>query len=237
MKWMTIAALCALALAGLTALVTAGPLMPVEIEVIRWAVGLRNEALTGFIQLLTFISSAAPALLITLGLSALELRRELRREWQRGEISRSLPERVYAVMRSYAYWPTLAYAGALACNIAMRIAVGRMPPEVDYIPHLLPEFRAEFQGFSFPSGHAGAAVVAYISLAIIASRWTRARRWAWIAATIIIVGVGFGRVYLGVHWPTDVLAGFLLAGVWLAVSIGLRNHAAQRAAPLKLKQT
>ena len=221
-----IALMCAAGLAGLTLLVASGQSVPGEIDVVRLVVGLRNEPLTAFIQGLTFITSATPALFITLALSAVEVAGHFRRKAFAG----SLFERARAAAGSFAYWPALAYAGALICNIGLRIAVGRLPPEVDYIPHALPELRADFQRFAFPSGHAGAAVAAYGSAAImIASRWPLARCWAWAIAGLIIVGTGLGRVYLGVHWPTDVAGGFLLAGAWLALSIHIRDKTARRA--------
>lgn len=234
MRPASIALSCAAALAGLTLVVASGQPVPGEIDLARWVVGLRNEPLTAFIQALTFITSAAPALLMTLALSGVELLRHFRRNAS----ATSLPERARAAAGSFAYWPTLAYAGALICNIALRVAIGRLPPEVDYLPHVLPELRADFQRFAFPSGHAGAAVVAYGSAAIvIAARRLWARRLAWAIAGGIIVGTGFGRVYLGVHWPTDVAGGFLLAGMWLALSIHMRNKAAQPGGLSRLNTT
>lgn len=234
MRPAVIALICAGALAGLTLLVAGGLSAPGEIEPVRLIVSWRSEPLTALIQGVTFITSAAPALLVTLALSAIELRGD----WRRGRYAGSPGRAARAAAASFAYWPALAYAGALACNIALRVAIGRLPPEVDYIPHVLPELRADFQRFAFPSGHAGAAVVAYGSAALlIASRWPRARHAAGAAALAIIGATGFGRVYLGVHWPTDVAGGFLLAGMWLALSVHLRRRATQRAGLTELNTT
>ena len=122
-----------------------------------------------------------------------------------------------------AAWPLIAYFGALACNIAMRIAIGRLRPGVEYIPHGLPELQADFQRFSYPSGHAGAAVIAFVALASLSGQRPLTRRSAVLAALLVIAGAGFGRVYLGVHWPSDVLAGYLLAVGWLCLGLYLAN--------------
>ncbi len=73
---------------------------------------------------------------------------------------------------------------------------------------------------SFPSGHATAtaAAVAVLVLSVVAARLSRRTRvGTLIAATLIVVAMDWSRVYLGVHYLTDVVAGTLL-GVWLAVS-------------------
>jgi undecaprenyl-diphosphatase len=74
--------------------------------------------------------------------------------------------------------------------------------------------------YSFPSGHAITAccfwgVLAAILAARSRSPWVKAGLWA--SASVLAALVGFSRVYLGVHYPTDVLAGYALAVVWVAV--------------------
>ena len=75
-------------------------------------------------------------------------------------------------------------------------------------------------GYAFPSGHSATAVALYGALALIVARHgdARARRAAIAAAVALSVLVGVTRVYLGVHYPTDVLAGWLLGGAVLAVA-------------------
>jgi len=70
---------------------------------------------------------------------------------------------------------------------------------------------------SFPSGHSMMAAMVYLTLGILLARTqTKKRVRAFIVAisVIITVLVGLSRVYLGVHWPTDVLAGWTLGGAW-----------------------
>jgi len=72
-------------------------------------------------------------------------------------------------------------------------------------------------GLSFPSGHAMMAAVAYLTLGAVAARAERtaARRRLLIALTLALVGlIGATRVYLGAHWPSDVLAGWTLGALW-----------------------
>jgi undecaprenyl-diphosphatase len=80
--------------------------------------------------------------------------------------------------------------------------------------------------FSFPSGHALAAATFY---PLLARAWARARPGqsaaAYAAAAFMALYIGFGRLYLGVHWPTDVLAGWAIGATQSLVAIRLRERA------------
>jgi undecaprenyl-diphosphatase len=90
------------------------------------------------------------------------------------------------------------------------------PPESGHL--------VEVTGFSLPSGHTLDATIVLGTLALVATGLLR-RRVARVAvvvvATLAIAMAGAGRVYLGVHWATDVLTGWLLGGAWLAVCVAL----------------
>lgn len=76
--------------------------------------------------------------------------------------------------------------------------------------------------FSFPSGHTSLSLALYGILIYFLLRCDCAR-WMKYAGTALglalILGVGFSRVYLGVHWPSDVVGGYVLTAGWLAVII------------------
>ena len=76
----------------------------------------------------------------------------------------------------------------------------------------------EASGGSFPSGHACLAAATFGALALaVAPRLGHGRRLVlWIAASGIVAVVGFSRIYLGVHWMSDVIGAYLLASAWLA---------------------
>lgn len=87
-------------------------------------------------------------------------------------------------------------------------------------------------GFSFPSGHSALSAAFFGSLAGLAAASSRRRREAagHLAAGVAIVFlVGFSRVALGVHWPTDVLAGWAVGFGWLALVFAVGERRARRA--------
>lgn len=110
----------------------------------------------------------------------------------------------------------IAAVGAGLLNSILKVAFDRARPEV--FPWRTPHVGLS----SFPSGHATAAVVVYGTLAYLVARLapTRFLRWlTWAVAAAVIVLIGVSRVYLGVHYPSDVAAGFLMGGAW-AVACG-----------------
>lgn len=97
--------------------------------------------------------------------------------------------------------------GALIVEIAKRL-FGRARP--DFLEPIIVEV-----GFSFPSGHSANAMVAYGVLGVLVARlpWPTAIRVAIeLVLGAIVFGVGLSRVWLGVHYPTDVVAGWFLGG-------------------------
>lgn len=94
-------------------------------------------------------------------------------------------------------------------------------PRPDLVPHEVFVYSG-----SFPSGHSTMAATTYLTLAMLVSSIEPRRRTkalVYSLAGVVLVGVGFSRVYLGVHWPSDVLAGWCLGAAWaLAAWLALR---------------
>ncbi len=76
-------------------------------------------------------------------------------------------------------------------------------------------------GYSFPSGHSFFAVTLYGMMAYWLIRETPARRWVWAPTVALILLIGFSRIYLGVHYASDVLAGFCVGLPWLWACLAL----------------
>jgi undecaprenyl-diphosphatase len=82
----------------------------------------------------------------------------------------------------------------------------------------------EATGYSFPSGHAMVSLCFYGMIAFLIARTIPLWRWRMVvlsSAGLFILLIGISRIYLGVHYPSDVLAGYTAGGTWLAFSISL----------------
>jgi len=100
--------------------------------------------------------------------------------------------------------------GSLIVNAALKDAFGRPRPD-------LWEHRGQYAWSSYPSGHAIVCVSVFFTIALMLFR-ERGWRWPFAAATTLMVVVLYSRLYLGVHWPTDVVGGVLIGLVWLATT-------------------
>jgi undecaprenyl-diphosphatase len=80
-------------------------------------------------------------------------------------------------------------------------------------------------GFSYPSGHSVSSSALYLTIAIMASRYIRrtgVRSAVVLAAPVVLIMVGASRVYLGVHYATDVVSGLALGTAWALLLAGAR---------------
>lgn len=89
-------------------------------------------------------------------------------------------------------------------------------PRPDIVEHLVTTHTA-----SFPSGHATMSAVVYLTLASIIMRMVdsvRLRVYVLLVAIVLTVMIGLSRIYLGVHWPSDVIAGWALGAAWASLA-------------------
>ena len=103
-------------------------------------------------------------------------------------------------------------AGGMVTSVLLKDLFQR--PRPDIVPHVVYAANS-----SFPSGHSMMSAVAYLTLgALLARSQERKRLKAYflLVAVLLTLMVGTSRVYLGVHWPTDVLAGWMAGSVWAA---------------------
>jgi undecaprenyl-diphosphatase len=115
---------------------------------------------------------------------------------------------------------TVAIAGGAIASALLKFGYARPRPEV--VAHLV-----EVHTASFPSGHAMNSAITYLTLGALLARaqkdW-RVRVYLLAVAIILTLVIGVSRVYLGVHWPSDVIAGWCVGGSWAVLcSLGART--------------
>ena len=107
----------------------------------------------------------------------------------------------------------LTMIGASTLNITLKLAFKR-PRPVPFFDLTAPE------SWSFPSGHSLASCCFFAGLAAILSgriKHKRPRMIMWTIAIVLFLLIGLSRIYLGVHYTTDVIAGFAAASIWILV--------------------
>lgn len=116
-----------------------------------------------------------------------------------------LPALLWLRRRGDALWLALMMAGGTALNLILKQIFAA--PRPDLLPHL-----DIVHSYSFPSGHAAGNMMMFGALAMLARR-----RGGYWAAGMMIALIGISRVWLGVHWPSDVTAGWIEGLGWLAL--------------------
>ena len=97
-------------------------------------------------------------------------------------------------------------------------------PRPMIVPHLVNEYTP-----SFPSGHATSSMIVYLTLALVlagGNKWSRIAICGAIALSLLI---GLSRPMLGVHWPSDVIAGWSFGALWVLATLPLAERIAVRA--------
>lgn len=167
--------------------------------------GLENDTLTHIMNFFTIIGSTLPVTIITI-LIMFVLFTVLKFRWE-------------------LLFFTGVVVGSLLLNIVLKLIFQRARP----ILHRIAE--AEASGYSFPSGHSMAAFTLYGVLCFLLWKHARSalsRTLLIVLGSIMIVAIGVSRIYLGVHYPSDIVGAYLVSGTWLAVSIGLYQRYLER---------
>ncbi len=132
---------------------------------------------------------------------------------------------LFAAAKRHAAWFILATVlGGAALNSLLKLVFAR--PRPDIVKPL-----TEVLTLSFPSGHAAASAVCYLTLGVLLAQTqaSRALRIFFIAtAMMLTLVVGLSRVYLGVHYPTDVLAGWCFGIAWALICWTAMRHFQRR---------
>lgn len=156
--------------------------------------GLESPAITSLMKFFTFIGAGFPSIFLSVIVlfflyKVLHHRREL----------------------ILFLW---AVIGSALLNEALKLIFHRARPTLHRIVNA--------NGFSFPSGHSMAAFSLYGILAFLLWRHipsSLGRGILIICSTVMIMAIGISRIYLGVHYPSDVIGGFLASGSWLTILI------------------
>ena len=137
---------------------------------------------------------------------------------------------VHVRRRAEAAWLGFSLAGASALDTIFKLSLNRPRPEL--VPHL-----AHVSNASFPSGHAMISAAIYLTLgAMLAEAQPRASTRAYLMsfAGILVFLIGVSRIYLGVHWPSDVMAGWCLGSVWALIAFAANRVFRRRASHRKV---
>lgn len=138
-------------------------------------------------------------------------------------------EEFFLLLLPLVYLGIDASTGArLAVILVLNTSLSSLCRLVFHLPHpywLDPRVQAfaTSQDYSFPASHVQSATVIWLFLAVVSQR-----RWAWLGALGLVLLVSLARVYLGVHFPTDVLAGWGLGGLCLGLFLAGEPYVMRR---------
>ena len=160
-----------------------------DLPVIRFFEDARSGTLTGLMRAVTLIGGTPMIMLLLLGAALLSYVLERSTRW------------------SIFFVAVLALAPQSSSLV--KELVGRPRPTLSPL--------YEIGSNAFPSGHATNSAAALGAVALFVALRSKKPWLVWGLAGLVVLAVGVTRVYLGVHWPTDVIAGWLLGAAWVTV--------------------
>ena len=171
---------------------TGDPIVGVDARIDNWLHVRQITALTAAMRFITRLGSAWVLIPLAIAVAALAL---WRRRW------------------ADAGFVTLAIAGAQLLTTGLKLGFHRQRP-------FFADPLAVESSFSFPSGHATVSLAFYGAVAVLLARAYPSRRaLVYFGAGVLIALIGFSRLYLGVHYLSDVLAGFNAGMAWLVLCV------------------
>ncbi|SFJ43252.1 undecaprenyl-diphosphatase [Paenibacillus sp. UNC496MF] len=194
--WIILLILAVAGFQGLSMLVSRNKLEQFDTSIIRTVQGWESDALTSVAKTLSKIGSSSvviPAVLVLAVFLAVVLRHR--------------KELVLLIG---------GMLGSTLLNDALKPIYKRARPDIHRI--------VEEQGYGFPSGHSMAAFTFYFLATYLLWRHLPNRGWRaalLVFSGIMIVSIGLSRVYLGVHYPTDILAGYWVSACWVTLCVRL----------------
>ena len=124
----------------------------------------------------------------------------------------------------HALYTAMAIGGGAIMGRILKALFARERPEI--VPHLV-----EVHSLSFPSGHSMNSAIVYLTLAVLVARGyeeRRTRSFVIGAASLLVFVIGVSRVYLGVHYPSDVLGGWTVGAAWALLTGLIATNLQQR---------
>lgn len=110
----------------------------------------------------------------------------------------------------------------LAINMALIAGVGNQVLKLIFHRERPDFLRLTFEsGYSYPSGHAMGSLLLYGTIFILVCTMTKSKALHWLTGlvcAVLVIGVGISRIYLGVHYPSDIIGGWLMAGGYLLLT-------------------
>ncbi|PWW33967.1 MULTISPECIES: phosphatase PAP2 family protein [Paenibacillus] len=177
---------------------------------ITWIQGMESPSMTRWMELFTWIGSGLPVVAITL-ISMIVLY-------------------VFLGHRRELLFLGCVIAGSAILNTLLKLVFQRARPTIHRI--------IEATGYSFPSGHSMTAFSLYGGLAFLIWKHvptTVGRIAIIVVSAAFILTIGMSRIYLGVHYPSDVVGGYFLSGCWLATCIWFYQRYLERISLLQSK--
>jgi undecaprenyl-diphosphatase len=177
---------------------------PIDLAAGRAAESIRTAWLTTMMTWVTRIGSSPwlVVILIVVGVIALVVRRDPRP----------------------GAWLAAEYIGAVVMYQTLKAILDRPRPQGALV---------DATGSAYPSGHATQGIAFFGMLAVVLAALLPRRVGLAAAVAVMVVGVlsGLSRIYLGVHWLTDVGGGFFLGGAWLAILLEIRTRMGRTGEP------